>query len=343
MVAKSLRVKSFEELEVLEQKLLDEEEKTGQENYAAKIDLYKKMYSWLRKLVRDDSDVYDNYFENVRQLLVHQLVHYGTYLKTEYQKDDHLAAICLKDALKFDNQNPIAAYRLGFLAYKREQYSEALSYFEKALDSQRFYQKHPYQLNQQQQLNAHLYLTNSALYIAKETAEKMSKLRVTNHLELPNSELNPLYHQLFENENYLERHAYYNTTKNGKTTCSKRECEELIELPPKKTIILYFNDRTILAVFENKEVELSAGQGDMLKHFMLKSTEEKPATRAAFSIVHNIKPNTYIQNATRLRNKLSEHGFPPIIHTKRYQNETAYYVDESMSYNVMYRVDDEIE
>lgn len=338
-----LDVKSFEELEILEQKLLDEEEESGEENYAGKIDLYREMYGWLKRLVRKDPGTYNNYLENVQQLLVRQLIHYGTYLKTVYEKDDHLAASCLIDALKVDKQNPIAAYRLGFLAYKRRSYPEALQYFEKALDFQKNNQNHPYQLNTQQQLNAHLYLTNSALYIAKETAEKMNKLSMVNDLELSNHELAPLYHRLFENENYLEQHAFYNMTEHGTTTCSKRECEDLIEHPPFNTIVLYFNDRSILAVFEGREVELSAGQGEMLKYFLLKSTEARPVTRAAFSVVHNIKLNTYIQNATRLRYKLTDHGFPPFILTKRYQGETSYYVAESYSYHVLYRVDEEIE
>lgn len=143
----------------------------------------------------------------------------------------HLAASCLKEALKYDKNNPIAAYRLGFLAYKHRNYAEAVQYFKKALDFQQSNQHHPYPLNSQQQLNAHLYLTNSALYIAKETAEKMNKLSMTNNLEIPNNELAPLYNRLFENEKYLVRHAFYNITKNGRTTCSKRACEDLIEHP----------------------------------------------------------------------------------------------------------------
>lgn len=108
-------------------------------------------------------------------------------------------------------------------------------------------------------------------------------------------------------------------------------------------MILYFNDRTIVAVYEDKEAVLTGDQGNMLKQFILNSTEESPLTRAAFSITHNINLNTYIQSARRLRNKLIDNGFPPMIQTTRYQDETAYYFDESYSYHVLYRVDEEIE
>lgn len=338
-----MRLRTFEELEDLEQKLFDEEEETGQPNYAMKIDLYKEMYKRLKQLAREKKDINENYIENVQQSLIHYLIHYGTYLKTEYQKDDHLSASCLEDALKYDRHNPIAAYRLGFLSYKRKNFSLALLYFENALRFQKFYQNKKYQLNSQQLLNAHIYLTNSALYIAKETAEKMNQLAAKTNLELSKDDLNPLYTRLFENEKYLRMNAFYNISKDGKTTCSKRKCEKLIENPPTNTMILYFNDRTIVAVYGDKDADLTGDQGNMLKQFILNSTEERPLTRAAFSLTHNMNRNTYIQNARRLRNKLIDKGFPPMIHTKRYQDETAYYFDQSYSYNVLYRVDEEIE
>jgi hypothetical protein len=334
--------KSFEELEELEQKLYDEEEATGYPNYSAKINVYKEMHKLLSKLVRGKKENYRVYLENIEQNLVHQLIHYGTYLKTEYQKDDHLAAKCLKEALNYDRRNPIAAFRLGFLAYKQWNYSEALHFFEKALEFQTYNQKHPYQLNNQQQLHAHLYLTTSALYIANETTAKMNKLSLSKNLEIPESEFSMLNITLIEN--ILGKYAFYNISKNDKITCSKEDCEKLTENPPPETVILYFSDRMISVFYKDtKPVDLSIEQGEMLKHFMLKSSEKYPATRGAFSYNQTLIPNTYTKNVARLRNKLQDKGFPPIIHTKRYHEETAYYFDHAYSYHVLYRVDEEIE
>jgi hypothetical protein len=338
-----MRSRTLEELEDIEQNLLDEEEETGQRNYSMRIELYKEMYNRLKPLARRNYDVYKNYLENVQQVLVYDLIHYGTYLKTEYQKDDHLAASCLEDALKYDKHNPIAAYRLGFLSYKQKNYSSALLYFENALRFQRYDSNHKYQLNGQQQVNAHLYLTNSALYIAQESAKKLNQLSAKENLEISYDDIDPLYTKIFETEKYLQRNAFYNITKIDKTKCSKKACEKLVESQLPKTMILYFNDRTIVAVYEDKEAVLTGDQGNMLKQFILNSTEESPLTRAAFSITHNINLNTYIQSARRLRNKLIENGFPPMIQTTRYQDETAYYFEESYSYHVLYRVDEEIE
>jgi cytochrome c-type biogenesis protein CcmH/NrfG len=38
------------------------------------------------------------------------------------QKDDYVAKNSFRKVLKYDKTNPIAHYRLGFLAYKEQQY-----------------------------------------------------------------------------------------------------------------------------------------------------------------------------------------------------------------------------
>jgi hypothetical protein len=106
---KKMRSRTLEELEDIEQNLLDEEEETGQRNYSMRIELYKEMYNKLKPLARKQNDVYKSYLENVQQSLVYDLIHYGTYLKTEYQKDDHLAATCLEDALNYENNSSLSA------------------------------------------------------------------------------------------------------------------------------------------------------------------------------------------------------------------------------------------
>src|SRR5688572_23876156 len=117
----SLRQKTLEELEDLEQELFDQEAEHGSPNYSMKIHLYEEMYRRLEQLVRQKKDEYS-----------------GTF----------------------------APYRLGFLSYKHQKYSKAIQYFQTALENQKYSQHKQYQLNSQQEVNAHLYLTNSALHIA---------------------------------------------------------------------------------------------------------------------------------------------------------------------------------
>jgi tetratricopeptide (TPR) repeat protein len=308
-----------------------------------KINIYEEMYRRLQQLVRQKKDEYNSTLEYVKKKLLYCLIHYGTYLKTEYQKDDRLAAKCLAEALKYDSENPIAAYRLGFLAYKHKNYYKSIQYFQKAIENLKYYENNQYQLNSQQQVNAHLYLTNSALHIAKASYEKMNQLPAAKNSEIPNHEFSPLFRSLLENDQYLQSHAFYKISKAQKTTCSKEDCDELISSLPFETIILYFSDRNITAFFEGKEVSLTPDQGNTLSYLLIKTSEDRPATRHSFSVVAEIERNTYIQAVNRLRNRLRNAGFPPIIQTTRFQEETAYYFDGSHSFYVLYRVDEEIE
>ncbi|MDE3838818.1 hypothetical protein C0966_05415 [Bacillus methanolicus] len=345
----SLKNMTLEELEELEQELHDQEEESDYSLYYRKIKVYEEMYNRLRKLVREKKED-KSYLENVTKMLVFNLIHYGTYLKMQYEKDDETAIHCLKKALNYDSRNPIAAYRLGFLSYKHKDYESALHNFQMSIDHQKFYDQTDYRLNEKQIVNAHLYLTNSALHIAKNSYDRMIGLPYKSYQELPNYEFSSLYQSLTENEKYLEMHAFYKISQEETTTCSKEECEKLITEGSSDTIVLYFNDRNIKLIYNENEVNISQYQGDMLRYLLTKSSVDSPATRITF---HNffldshvkgvVNEDTFKKAISRLRNKLRSCEIPPIIQTTNYRGETAYYFDRTMPYIVMYRVDEEIE
>ncbi|MFP7296642.1 tetratricopeptide repeat protein [Neobacillus niacini] len=339
----SLRDKTIEELEEIEEEINEQEREHGYLNYSIKIDLYREMYRKLSQFVRQNGEDYQSSLDYVKRKLVYNLIYYGTYLKTEYQKDDYLARSCLEEALQYDQKNPLAAYRLGFLSYKFNDYIKAIHYFQTALDHDQYHKQHLYHLNEQQQFNAHLYLTNCSLHLAKDTYEKMNQLPFAKIQDIPNEELSPLFNRLLENEKYMLQNAFYKISKDVTDTCSKAECEQLISSPPPNTLLLYFSDRNITALFNGQEVSLTQDQGYMLSYFLIKSSEQYPATRHHFSVVDTIRPNTYIQSVNRLRNRLSNQGFPAFIQRTRFQEEAAYYYDENYPFMVMYRVDEEIE
>ena len=93
-------------------------------------------------------------------------------------KDDASAIASFKKAIALDKQNPIAHYRLGFLTYKERDYVLAVQYFQRAIDSQPYYQNREYVLNEQQLFHAHMYLTNSALYVAQSILSRYGKAGV---------------------------------------------------------------------------------------------------------------------------------------------------------------------
>ncbi|WP_075981815.1 hypothetical protein [Bacillus massilinigeriensis] len=341
-----LKELTWEELEELEQEVHNLEEVNKFSSLPRKIKIHEEMYRRLRYQKKPEEE---RYLEYVTKKLVFNLIHYGTFLKMEYQKDDQLAIVSLEKALRYDRNNPIAAYRLGFLFYKHHNFEEALHYFQKATINQEYYPSTRYQLDQKQLINAHLYLTNSALYIAKDTHEKLKKLVSTNAHPLPNYEFSSLYPSLEENEQYLENNAFYKICPEGISTCSKRECEELITQEKLDTIILYFGDRRINIFFNGDTVELNQRQGDIIRYLLTKTNINHPATRISLRhlfehsfIDEEVRPNTFIRTISRIKGKLDSCGIPDVIETERYRNETGYYYNQEFPFVVLVRVEEEM-
>lgn len=339
----SLKNMTLEELEEVEEQLheKEQEEELTYSLYPQKIRIYEEM---LRKMVQEQDMTYYDYVE--KRLVLH-LVHYGTYLKMQYEKSDEAALQCLKRALKYDKYNPIASYRIGFLLYRRGEYKEAMVRFERAIANQKSYQNREYQLSERQLANAHLYLANSALHLAKQTYEQMEQLSFDQHQALPNYELSPIYESLADNDRYLKENAFYQITPEGTATCSKEACEELITHEPADTLVLYFGDRQITLTFNETSLALTQEQGDILRYVLVKSREGLPASRMTLqtifshSIAEGITKENFRKKFSRLRGKLEEYGIPDIIETASHMGETAYRFNGSLPYVVMYRVDEE--
>lgn len=106
----------------LETDLNDKDNDSEYSLTSQKIQVYEEMHRRLRQLVRDQKEDV-NYLHSITELLVFNLIHYGTFMKMNYQKGNNTAKLSLKKALNYDRTNPIAAYRLGFLAYKDKDYT----------------------------------------------------------------------------------------------------------------------------------------------------------------------------------------------------------------------------
>ncbi|WP_297987838.1 tetratricopeptide repeat protein, partial [uncultured Anoxybacillus sp.] len=168
---------TLDELYDLEEKLLQELDSEGKNwIYLDVVTVYERIYSKLIRLPVKERIERNDEIEYVKKQLVKYFITYGTYLKTQLEKDDVTAKKSFKKALKYDPMNPIAHYRLGFLAYKEQWYAEALHYFEKALQYQNGYPNKRFCLNEQQMYYAQLYLVNSALFVAEKTYQSLEKL-----------------------------------------------------------------------------------------------------------------------------------------------------------------------
>src|SRR5690606_28947720 len=106
--------------------------------------------SLIRAIRRVPDEGNEHLLNEVTQQLVDHLVKYGTYLKTEYRKDNKAAAGNLRKALRYDRTIPLAHYRLGFLAYRDKKYTTAIRYFDQASECHTTNPQHRYALTEQQ-------------------------------------------------------------------------------------------------------------------------------------------------------------------------------------------------
>jgi tetratricopeptide (TPR) repeat protein len=340
-----LRNNSINELLDLEEELHSSIDEGNDGSLINLIDVYEELY---RKISSDRNSEYATSLEAIQKKLISYLIRYGTYLKMVYQKDDGSAKSSLRKAVRYDRENPIAYYRLGFLSYKHRKYIEAISFFKNALHYHPIYKGKEYLLNDQQLYNAHLYLTNSALHIAEETQRSLEKLSIAATQDrLPNLEISPLYELIQQNEGYLLSHALTIYSNEGMRKASKDECEGFIESQPSNTLMLYFSDWTNSIHVNGREEPLSVNQAEMLRYFLIKSNEGNPATRYDFFNLYSNKKKlnatpkgTFIKNVNRLKAKLRLLEVPPIIETKNTNNETGYYFNHRFPFMVMYRSDD---
>lgn len=341
-----LKDKTIEELLDMEDDFRHSISQNEGQGYHRLIDIYEAIY---QKIDTDSDSEYVLSLDKIKKDLINYLVKYGTYLKTEYLKDDGLAEKTLKKALRYDPDNPVAHYRLGFLAYKGRNYISAMIHFQNAVTKQNKKENTEYKLNNQQVYNAHLYLTNSALHIAQQTQAKIEKL--SSHADLgrvPNLEQSPLYYLINKNEQYLSSHAFKIITRDGMRPASKEECDALFDSQKYNNIILYFGDRETTVCFNGREVNVTPNQAEFLYQFFLNSHIENPLTKEHFRDLLStrltngeIEDNTYVQNIRRLKQKLDRISLPEqIIENKRHNNQTGYYYNGNIPFTIIHRSDD---
>lgn len=332
---------SLEELRDLEEELREKDFVERPDFEWKLISVYKAM---LRQMERDD--VVQPY---ITGKVIDHLIRYGTYMKSRRDQDLRVAKMAMKEVLRYDPSNPIAAYRLGFIAYRNKEYFSAQVQFQNALSSQKDGQGHKYRLTEQQEKNAYLYLINSSLYMAKMTYETMNETFSELPEQLGTYEFPELYERLSTNEHYLESRAFVKETETSVSYCSKEECEKVTWNIPENVIVLYFVGRDAILYFNDEEKILSKQHGYILRYLLKSSTQRHPANRFGNlttyftnSRVREVPRNTFIQAIRRLVRKMKEMEIPDVIYAEERENAVrpAYYFDHSLPFMILSRVDE---
>ena len=342
-----LRNMTIDELLDLEQELLTDSDLANEpigRNHQI-ISVYEELY---RKISKDKEGEYADLEPMIKKHLVSFLVRHGSYLKTEYKKDDRAAESTLKKALTYDRQIPIAHYRLGFLAYKQKNYLQALLHFKNAHSYNRNGDNKQFLLTNQQNYHAQIYIANSSLHIAKAAQEIAARLEEeTDVLTVPSQNLSPLYELIAKNEKLIEQNAYKIITEEGEKLCSKEHAEDLLD-SEKHKIILYFSDRENMLLFSGKSKPLTTKQAELLRYFFLYTSNQHPATKHHVYDLYEgtndngeMPTNTYTQWIARLKEKLTQCHIPAtIINNTRYRNQTAYFFEKNWPFLIIHRSDD---
>ncbi|WP_175991548.1 response regulator transcription factor [Bacillus sp. Marseille-Q1617] len=336
--------KTIEELLDLEEELKDKIQTEENASYYELIQVYETMY---KKIARDTDSEYQPSLNNIKDKLIFHLIKHGTYLKTVYQKDDRTAESCMKRAIFYEKNLPIAYYRLGFLHYKKRSYTVALLHFQDALRYEEREGDGMYKMNEQQLYNCRLYLANCGLFIAQKAYEELKVLNLKAEMQkVLNYVVSPYYELIRDNEQYLGQHEYCMVSKNNTKYCGREECEEAQDIKGK--LILDFTDRRISLIYNGRMTTLSGNHAEILRLLLIKSEENKPLTKNVFYDIFSvsnasgeISSNTYIQNITRIRRKLREIGIPKgMIVNKVGSPETGYYCEQSIPYIIIHRTDE---
>ncbi|PIC80932.1 hypothetical protein CSV75_03900 [Sporosarcina sp. P18a] len=272
----------------------------------------------LRVIKSDPESDYALSIVKIESDLKEHLVKYGTYLKTEYRKDEISAKSTLKQALRYDQTIPLAHYRLGFIAYKQQAYKSALFHFQHAVEYQRLKPQHKMSLSNQQSYHALLYLSNSALYLAAEAQQQSQKISIHNDVEqtkIDQLTLSPLYKLIDANSSYLAQHAFQITDSEGQRGASWEEYEELIDDATKDALILDMTGREIWVRYGGSAVKLTILNAELLRKLMLNSSETVPLAKTDLSDLFSvqsgdIKIERYVKSISRLREKLRNLKLP---------------------------------
>lgn len=296
----------------------------------------------VRQISKERDHEYAPSLPRIKRDLVLHLVRYGTYLKTEYRQDDQEAERSLNRALRYDPYIPQAHYRLGFLAYKRHRHVDAVASFHRALEAQRRNPEHFLPLSRQQEYNASLYLSNSALYVAQSAQTKSVELELDAAVQehrIGGLALSPLYDVIAENESYLAAHAFTVTTKGKQWTCSRAAYEELRDAASSRVALLDLTGQGISLTYGGREVDLAVTRAEVLLHLMKRTDDACPATKYDFTHIFEtptgeVPTNSYTQTINRLRSNLTAVDMPAsevIVTVPRSGGrDTGYYYDASL-------------
>lgn len=115
----------------------------------------------------------------IEKKLVTLYVSQAEYFKMAEKPDPYVAERYLEKAVRLQSDHPVANYRLGYLYYRKQEYTKAIRHFEKALEG-----SETEGLNDTQTVLANMFMVNCGIRIAKESILEVQSIEENMYSDL---------------------------------------------------------------------------------------------------------------------------------------------------------------
>ncbi|MEH7249491.1 hypothetical protein V7114_22245 [Neobacillus niacini] len=169
--------------------------------------------------------------KQITKKLVKLYVSQGEYFKMADEPDPNLAKRYLEKALQWQKDHPSANYRLGYLYYRRREYTKAVSFFERALGGSL-----EEELNDTQRMLANMFLVNCGIKIAKEAIQEINDIEGNVYTDLEIERIERYKNEILVLDEEIFDKMFYRKIENGRE--EKIGEYEFINFKPDKNQVL---------------------------------------------------------------------------------------------------------
>ncbi|WHY03299.1 hypothetical protein [Neobacillus sp. DY30] len=205
----------------------------------------KKEESRLKELLDGARKNRDKSFEKeITKKLVKLYVSQGEYFKMADKPDPNLARRYLSKALQYQQDHPVANYRMGYLYNRNKEYTRAVSFFERALDG-----SIDEELTDTQRVLANMFLVNCGIKIAKEAIQEINFIEDNVYTELEIDRIERYKNEILVLEEGIFDRMFYRKIENGREE-KIGEYEFINFKPDKKQVLLKSSDQGMEIIFQ---------------------------------------------------------------------------------------------
>lgn len=313
--------------------------------YDYEIRLYKQV---LRELSNTKDNALKETRAEVKRKLSRLLYHHGSELKFRGQGTRAEAEESLRDTLDLDRKNGMAAYRLAFIRYRRNDHKDAIRYFNMALENIS-HEEPVFCLSDREIYYARLYLLASYLNEVEQLNYDLEVSPVKKkYMDLPKYDSYGIKDFITVLGVGLTNQEYEVITDEDNRYVSYDEAEDYFQKSdrPEDTLIIWFDGVNSKMAFNQSEMPFgSEGKARQLVYFLRFTSLNNPGNeyrmRNCFEEINN---TSFVTNA-RFRKAVSQlrsllNKLDPrldVITTSRSPNPSGYYYNGKVPYKIICR------